>query len=655
MPRELFGTDGVRGLAGEYPLDRKGSYQIGMAVGHHFATPGQSVIIGQDTRESSSQIADDVSAGLRAVGVSVVQVGVLPTPGLAYLTREGEQFKAGVMITASHNPYRYNGIKVFDENGDKLSDATEAILNTLIKDGVGEKEQGSIRTDDQLVQRYEDFLVNSAPGLQLDGLRLAVDTANGAACGLAARVMERLGGHVTALFDTPDGRNINAGCGATDTAMLAHRVVAENLALGIALDGDADRVIMIDSRGREVKGDQLLYVLAVATQQKGVVATVMSNLGFEQALTRHGIELKRTDVGDRYVLEGLAQTGYMLGGEQSGHIILPQLLATGDGLLAAVQTLQALQKSGKDLATWCDEVSLLPQALVNVPLVNREVLNAPEVQAFMETQAERFAEHGRLLIRPSGTEPVVRVMVEAENAQEIANEMAADLERVLDQASKNTVVLLPYPDSYDTELQPVPVEKMSEAGQQAVENLATKSYEVQAGITPEYADGISKLALEPSIQEYCPKDCSERFKDRQTTADWLSKGRAMYLLLQKGENGEMQLAGYGWVGAKTSSHVPGGETTFSLRIGEAHQGKGLATPFAVAMLAAAEVMYETPHMWLETWASNGGAVHVYKKMGFVTIEEVPAERPTRTGDKVADTRLFMTGGQDHEDNSHESS
>jgi phosphoglucosamine mutase len=431
--RELFGTDGVRGLAGQYPLDSAGSQSIGRAVGTHFATPGQHIIIGHDTRESSAQIVQDLCEGLNAVGVDIIVVGVIPTPGLAYLTREGQQFVAGIVVTASHNPYEYNGIKVFDSKGNKLSDETEATLNTLIKKDIPEKQAGTTERNEALIQSYEDFLVDSAAGLQLDGLSIAIDTANGAASGLAQRIFSRLGATVTPLFDSPDGRNINAHCGATDTKALAERVVSDKLSLGIAFDGDADRVMLIDGQGREVKGDQILYILAVTGDHKGVVATVMSNLGLEQALQLRGIALVRTDVGDRYVLEGLSQIGYILGGEQSGHIILPELLATGDGLLAAVQTLKAVKSSDKQLEQWYDEVTMFPQALVNISLADKSLLDNPRVQTFVATQTDQLAGKGRVLIRPSGTEPLARVMVEAEDAQSIAERIATELKELIQQ------------------------------------------------------------------------------------------------------------------------------------------------------------------------------------------------------------------------------
>jgi phosphoglucosamine mutase len=431
MSRELFGTDGVRGRAGEYPLDSSGVDRIARAVGTHFAEVGEQIVIGCDTRVSSEKIVADLTKGLTAVGVNAVSAGVIPTPGLAYLTREQESFVAGIMVTASHNTYEYNGIKVFDKNGDKLSDEVEAILNGLIETSIEDRAAGTPRSDTTLVEQYEDFLVASRPELSLNNLTIAIDSANGAASGIAERVFRRFGADVTPLFDTPNGTNINDRCGATDTHQLAEVVTEKKLALGIALDGDADRLILIDNLGREVKGDYVLYILAVANNFEGVVATVMSNLGFEKALTEKHIQLVRTAVGDRYVLEGLAQTGYKLGGEQSGHIILPDILATGDGMLAAIQVLAAVSDSDKTLAEWCDEVTILPQALVNIALSDRSLLERPDIQDFVHAQEEKFSGRGRLLIRPSGTEPLARVMVEADNADELATQIAKELEILL--------------------------------------------------------------------------------------------------------------------------------------------------------------------------------------------------------------------------------
>ncbi|PIZ62730.1 phosphoglucosamine mutase [Candidatus Saccharibacteria bacterium CG_4_10_14_0_2_um_filter_52_9] len=431
MSRDLFGTDGVRGLAGDYPLDHDGAVRIGMAVGTHFAEPGQRVVMGCDPRESSAGLIKALTEGLNKAGVHVTFAGVLPTPGLAYLTRQGDEFVVGVMVTASHNPRQYNGVKVFTAKGGKLNDATEATLNKLIVDGCPERDGGLADDNDQLVGDYENFLVASADGLKLDGVNLAIDSANGAGSGLAERVFTRLGATVTSLSDAPDGQNINESCGATNTKALAARVVADKLDMGIALDGDADRVMLIDGQGRLLTGDHIMYILAVCGNLKGVVVTVMTNLGVENALRDHGVEVERSDVGDRYVLEELGKTGYHLGGEQAGHIILPDLLATGDGMLAAVQTVKAVAASGHSLAQWFDDIPILPQALVNIKLTDKSRLASPEVQAFITEQVNQLGDNGRLLIRPSGTEPLARVMVEAPDAQTLAEQIAAKLEELL--------------------------------------------------------------------------------------------------------------------------------------------------------------------------------------------------------------------------------
>ena len=431
MSRELFGTDGVRGLAGQFPLDKDGMVRIGRAVGTRFAEENQSVVIGHDPRESSDELLKNIIEGLNSVGVNVIDAGILPTPGIAYLTREHDVFVAGIMITASHNPYTYNGVKVFSSTGDKLSDATETELNDLIINGVHDRGNGSLNSDTSLVKEYEDFIVSSAGDMKLNKLSIAIDASNGAASGLAAKVFERLGANVTPLYDQPNGVNINDNCGATDTSNLLKVVNAQKLSLGVAVDGDADRLIMVDNLGREVKGDYILYILAVAGNLQGVVATVMSNLGFEDSLKAKGIALVRTKVGDRYVLEGLAQTGYKLGGEQSGHIIMSDLLRTGDALLAAVQTVKAVAASGKSLAEWCDEVELLPQSVINIPLQDKSRLDSEEVKAFMAQKSAEMGDAGRVFIRASGTEPLARIMVEAPDADATAQKIAEELKKLV--------------------------------------------------------------------------------------------------------------------------------------------------------------------------------------------------------------------------------
>lgn len=430
MSRELFGTDGVRGLAGQYPLDDAGAEAIGRAVGTQFARAGEQIVIGCDTRESSTHLVEMLAKGLQAVGVNVVLIGVLPTPGLAYITARHDEFVAGVMVTASHNPYEFNGVKVFSAGGSKLPDDAEERLNTDIESGVPDRGIGSFKSR-ELAQEYEDFLVASAGDLKLELFKIAVDTAHGAASGLGQRVFERLGAKVVPLGNEPNGRNINVRCGATDTAELQQAVREQQCDLGIAVDGDADRLIMVDALGRECNGDYLMYTLASANSYDHVVATVMSNLGTEQAMKAKGITMERTAVGDRYVLERLLATGYKLGGEQSGHIILPELATTGDGLLAAVRILKALGSSGKALSEWRNEVTMLPQSLVNFHITNKTKLNSPEVTEYIQVKTTELGDSGRILVRPSGTEPLARVMVEAPNAESLAKEMATHIESLV--------------------------------------------------------------------------------------------------------------------------------------------------------------------------------------------------------------------------------
>ena len=430
MSRELFGTDGVRGLAGQYPLDDAGAEAIGRAVGTQFARAGEQIVIGCDTRESSAHLVEMLAKGLQAVGVHVVFIGVLPTPGLAYITAQHDEFVAGVMVTASHNPYEFNGVKVFSASGSKLPDEAEERLNTDIESGVPDRGNGSL-SEQSLAQEYEDFLVHTGGNLKLDVYKIAVDTAHGAASVLGQRVFERLGAEVVALGNEPNGRNINVRCGATDTAALQKAVVGQQCDFGIAVDGDADRIIMIDALGRECNGDYLMYTLAAANGYHHVVATVMSNLRTEQAMQTKGITMERTAVGDRYVLERLLETGHKLGGEQSGHIILPELTTTGDGLLAAVQVLKAVETSGKALSEWRDEVTMLPQSLVNFHITDKTKLNSPEVTEYIRVKTAELDNSGRILVRPSGTEPLARVMVEAPNAESLAKEIATDRKSVV--------------------------------------------------------------------------------------------------------------------------------------------------------------------------------------------------------------------------------
>ncbi|MDO8265680.1 MAG: phosphoglucosamine mutase, partial [Candidatus Saccharibacteria bacterium] len=317
-------------------------------------------------------------------------------------------------------------------DGGKLPDSTENELNNLIDSEIPNRETGVSNTDTSLVAKYEDYLVETMNNDNLEGLNIVLDSANGATSGVAMRVFERLKANVLTIFDDPDGININDHCGATDTIALQSTVLDKKLDCGAAFDGDGDRLIMVDSKGRQMDGDYIMYILANTDTHSGVVATIMSNMGLEIALNKQNIKLHRTVVGDRYVLEGLEDTGYYLGGEQSGHIILPKLSTTGDGLLAAIQTLRFVAKSKKTLDEWHDELKLLPQFLVNIPLADKTLLEREDIKEYISKQSMELQNNGRLLIRPSGTEPKARVMVESPDAEERAKEIAETLTKLMD-------------------------------------------------------------------------------------------------------------------------------------------------------------------------------------------------------------------------------
>jgi phosphoglucosamine mutase len=416
MGREIFGTDGIRGPAYLYPLDEPGAEQVGRAVAAQFGEAGSHIIIGRDPRESSLMLEQAVAKGLTSQGINVTLLGVVPTAGLAYITRTTDA-KAGVMITASHNPYTDNGIKVFSSEGTKLPDDVEAALNNQVESSLPDKSTGEAKYDATIIKTYEDFLYASAGKTRFSKFKLALDCANGAMSSVGPSLFLRLDADVISLFDKPDGKNINSHCGATDTKALQTYVREHGLDMGIAFDGDGDRVMMVDSRGMLLNGDHLLYLLAICRHEPGVVATTMSNMGFERALHDHGIALQRTAVGDRYVVDGMLESGYQLGGEQSGHIIIGNFYQTGDGLLTAVQVLKEVLASGKSLAEWHDAITILPQALVNIHVTDKTVINKPTVQAIIQQQNIVYANNGRLVIRASGTEPLIRVMLEAPDAE----------------------------------------------------------------------------------------------------------------------------------------------------------------------------------------------------------------------------------------------
>ncbi len=426
--KKLFGTDGIRGVAGVAPLDGTTIYAIGLALAKTLgaATPTPRVLMGMDTRESSEWIAAALTAGLNTGGASVESAGVITTPAVAFLARE-HGFAAGIVISASHNPWQDNGIKLFGPDGYKLPDATELAIEAEIfrqLETVGEAAAQAVAPEVNEADRaeYVRFLLAAVPGLSLDGRRVVVDCANGAASSVAPQLFADLGGEVVITHASPDGRNINEGCGALHADVVAAEVVRQKASMGITFDGDADRALFADEHGRVVNGDAVLLLAARDLQARGllnnntVVATTMSNMGLEAALKRSSIRMLRAPVGDKYVLEQMISTGAALGGEQSGHIIFAGRSTTGDGLLTALLVLDVVHRSGKTLAELVADLKVFPQVIVNVKVRERRPLESiPTVAAAILAAEQELAESGRVVIRYSGTEALARVMIEAES------------------------------------------------------------------------------------------------------------------------------------------------------------------------------------------------------------------------------------------------
>jgi phosphoglucosamine mutase len=424
MSRSYFGTDGVRGTVGQSPMTPDFVLRLGYAAGKVLAGHAEnpSVLIGKDTRVSGYMIEAALEAGFAAAGVDVLLCGPLPTPGVAYLTR-ALRLNAGVVISASHNPYEDNGIKFFSGDGFKLDDSLEIEIERALESPIGCNEAkglGKAQRIDDAQGRYVEFCKSTFPNeLDLKGLEIVVDCAHGAAYQVAPHVFHELGADVTPIGVAPDGFNINEEHGATKPKKLAAEVKASGADLGIALDGDADRVVVVDAKGTMYDGDQLLYAIvkqrAAREKVAGVAGTLMTNLAFEQALGRMGIAFGRSKVGDRYVLEMLREKGWLYGGENSGHIICLDKHTTGDGIVSALQVLCALRSSGKSLAELTADLRMFPQVLVNVKVPRGFDWKAHSAIAQARLEAERAMNgQGRVLLRPSGTEPVLRVMVEGE-------------------------------------------------------------------------------------------------------------------------------------------------------------------------------------------------------------------------------------------------
>jgi phosphoglucosamine mutase len=441
--RKLFGTDGIRGVAGEYPLDHKTVYAIGRALGDHLPPGARRVVTGQDTRESSFWIAAMLAGGLVAGGVEVQSAGVITTPGIAYLTR-AHGFSAGIVISASHNPWQDNGIKVFGPDGYKLPDDTELEIETEIfallnSPGAVDVHELPVAADLNLHTAYVDWLAKPIPGG--DKLRLVVDCANGAASGLAGEVFARSGLCADYIHCHPDGRNINEKCGALHPDIVGREVVARHADVGICFDGDADRALFTDHTGSVVNGDAVMLLLGLELRQRGelesntIVATTMSNMGLEIALRESGIRMLRAPVGDKYVLEQMKKSGAVLGGEQSGHIILSREATTGDGLLTALRVLEIIAASGKPLQQLVAGLKVFPQTIKNVKVREKVPLDQiPEVARAIRHAEGELDGNGRINVRYSGTEALVRVMVEAaseETVHRVAESVAGAIRKTL--------------------------------------------------------------------------------------------------------------------------------------------------------------------------------------------------------------------------------
>ncbi len=440
---EFFGTDGIRGVAGQYPLDEPTIERIGFSLAKQLAARlnrAPQIIIGRDTRESGEWIETSLTSGIRTAQSSARSAGVITTPGVAYLTR-ALNADAGVVISASHNSYEDNGIKIFSTSGQKLDDAAEQAIERDLKSDASNfppMADVEINAEPNLKEKYLAFLRDEAgAGLNLKNLKIVVDCANGAAYEIAPELFSAFGAELTVINANPNGRNINLNCGSLHTEALQQIVVEKKADLGLAFDGDADRLLMVDERGNLVDGDQMLLIMADYLASRGklannrVVATVMSNFGLGLALKERGIDLKRTSVGDKYVLDELLKSGASVGGEQSGHIIFPEISLAGDGIITALEVLRAVTESGRSLGELANSFKRFPQKMINVQVARKPPLDSVRpIKVAMDAIEAEMDGKGRLLVRYSGTENLVRVMVEGQDEVTI-NQQAASIARVI--------------------------------------------------------------------------------------------------------------------------------------------------------------------------------------------------------------------------------
>ena len=441
MKKKYFGTDGIRARSNSEKLNGLTLMKLGMALGQYFKTGDHRhrVVIGKDTRLSGYMIEKAVTSGLLSMGMDVFLFGPIPTPAVAMLTKS-MRADLGIMITASHNKFEDNGLKIFDKDGNKLSDETELKIEELMnssleKSLINSESIGRAKRLEDANARYVEFLKNTFPKSQrLDGLKIVMDCANGASYISAPLILWELGAEVIEIGNSPDGFNINENCGSTDTRLLSERVIEEKADIGIALDGDGDRIIISDENGHIVDGDQILGLLSLDLKNRGqllqnkVVGTSMTNKGLEKKFNDHGIELVRTDVGDRYVKERMIQENINIGGEQSGHIIMRDFTNTGDGMVVALQILSVLKSNKKNVSDLMKFFEPIPQKLINVKVDSRDILENEKTNNFFSQIKEKVADQGRIIVRMSGTEPLLRVMVECETEKRL-NEISDQVEK----------------------------------------------------------------------------------------------------------------------------------------------------------------------------------------------------------------------------------
>ena len=441
MKKKYFGTDGIRARSNSEKLNGLTLMKLGMALGQYFKTGDHRhrVVIGKDTRLSGYMIEQAVTSGLLSMGMDVFLFGPIPTPAVAMLTKS-MRADLGIMITASHNKFEDNGLKIFDKDGNKLSDETELKIEELMnssleKSLINSESIGRAKRLEDANARYVEFLKNTFPKSQrLDGLKIVMDCANGASYISAPLILWELGADVIEIGNSPNGFNINENCGSTDTRLLSERVIEEKADIGIALDGDGDRIIISDENGHIVDGDQILGLLSLDLKNRGqllqnkVVGTSMTNKGLEKKFNDHGIELVRTDVGDRYVKERMIQENINIGGEQSGHIIMRDFTNTGDGMVVALQILSVLKSNKKNVSDLMKFFEPIPQKLINVKVDSRDILENEKTNNFFSQIEEKVADQGRIIVRMSGTEPLLRVMVECETEKRL-NEISDQVEK----------------------------------------------------------------------------------------------------------------------------------------------------------------------------------------------------------------------------------